>query len=424
MRRNLTSWAIPTATFAVLCVFVGMWRDRVPMSDSWDIGRFLSLHDRGQLGVGDFWKPFNGHRILLPRLVLYGLARATHWNLAFEVATSLAIAFATFLLLVHLIRFSIADARHQAIAMAATSIVMFSPLAWENWVWGWDIEWFLANFGFVLALAALTAMPGLNHRDRFALAVCGGLVATLSLANGTLMWFACAPVFFIRRDWRRYAYVWIGCSIVMLGIYAIGYDGANDSGAVLETPRRFAGFAVNFVLRPLSYQGRFPVLAFVVLVAAFIAVVRVATREPGRVSNESLPWLVMVAFGVLTAFLTAVARARVLGATQANQSRYTTAASLVVIGVLMLLTRTLERAPTNSIRASAIAVMLAVMVLVGVNYVGGIKSMEVHYHGAMQRTRRCVEAARTVHDPCVSATHLQPMWRYVEYVRRHHLAGL
>jgi hypothetical protein len=162
----------------------------------------------------------------------------------------------------------------------------------------------------------------------------------------------------------------------------------------------------------------------VVLVFAFAAVARVALRGSGHISNETLPWLVLIAFGVLTAFLTAVARARVLGATQANLSRYTTASSLLVVGVVMLLLRAVERGETPSLRAPAIAGIAAVMALVGLNFLEGIKDMETHYREEMLPTLRCAENAATVHDPCVNKTFLPPAWPYVKFVREHDLAGL
>ena len=57
----------------------------IPYWDQWDgICPLFEKLASGQLGIADFFVQQNEHRIFFPRLLMYSLARLTHWNIRSE----------------------------------------------------------------------------------------------------------------------------------------------------------------------------------------------------------------------------------------------------------------------------------------------------------------------------------------------------
>ena len=83
----------PVLTFLVLALpalWVGwlIYRYGVdtPWLDEWDSTRLLlEKMQAGTLGLADFFAFHNEHRIFFPRLLTFGLAKFTHWNVRVEL---------------------------------------------------------------------------------------------------------------------------------------------------------------------------------------------------------------------------------------------------------------------------------------------------------------------------------------------------
>src|ERR1700687_4454636 len=83
----------------LVAVYVARYKLGLPYFDGWALVPDIQKMFTHQLTWPDLWRPHNEHRILLPRLVLLGLARLTGWDDGYEVAANLGLAAAACLAL-------------------------------------------------------------------------------------------------------------------------------------------------------------------------------------------------------------------------------------------------------------------------------------------------------------------------------------
>jgi hypothetical protein len=74
---------------------------------------------------------------------MISLAVLTGWDTRYEVATNVILAVASFALLWLLLRRTFAHRTVLAVAAFVVSVIVFSPSQYENWLRGWQIQWFL-----------------------------------------------------------------------------------------------------------------------------------------------------------------------------------------------------------------------------------------------------------------------------------------
>lgn len=415
------------APFIVLGALVARFHDTVPMYDEWAMVPFFQHRDAGTLGLGEFWQQQADHRIVLPRLIIFGLGVMTDWNVRYEVTVSLAIAAATFPLLLHLINRYFADREASTRAGVVASLIVFSPLAWENWLWGFQIAFFLDVFGLVLAVAALTGLPRLRPRTRFALAVAGAGLASLSLSPGLLVWVVCLPAFVVVREWRRWAIPWTVLGIAAVSIYLVGYDDVRDASgfAFLDSPSGFVRYWVTYLSRPITFGTSAVVVTSLLLGVITVGVARHVWRGRRAAIEHNLPWLVLMLYVVVAAAGTAVGRAG-LGAAQASSSRYTTVSNLFLLSVVMMLLGVPRSSTQRRARGAARVAVGLLTALVAVNYVDGVRQMERHYSEHVVVADACARAATGPDDPCLPSMHPSPaeVWPLLEFLREENLSGL
>jgi hypothetical protein len=98
--------------------------------------------------------------------VLLANAYLTHWNTISETLIGLFFPTITALLLVFMVRDVI---RQEWLAIAAAgpiSLWFFSPVQWEYWLWGWQVEWFMCVTGSIFSIYALARSLHSSSRRR------------------------------------------------------------------------------------------------------------------------------------------------------------------------------------------------------------------------------------------------------------------
>jgi hypothetical protein len=178
--------AIPLILILILILKYAV---NVPFGDDWAMVPLFKHIDTGSLTFGDLWAQHNEHRILFPRLVILALAYTTHWHLGVEMLTSTAISLFSIIMIVFIIWKTINNKVIATITTILSSAWFYSTAQWENWLWGWQIEWFMCVAAFLGATALLATSSGKNQsRFKYLLVFLFGVVATLSLGSGVLVW--------------------------------------------------------------------------------------------------------------------------------------------------------------------------------------------------------------------------------------------
>lgn len=308
----------------------------VPVWDQWELVPLLEKLDGGELGMADLWKQHNEHRLVAPLALMVSLAALTGWNIHCEFAASFLFACGTFALLASMLRTTFGG-RAPAWLLAAFSLVVFSLSQHENWLWGWQVQWFMTLFGSVLATWSLQRWPG---RARGVLvAMLGALLASLSLSSGLLVWVAVLPLVALPHPRRT---LWLACwcaaATAFLAAYLDGFEtppGHPPWSASLSAPFELLRYVSTYLGLPLgAFDPAFAPLAGVGILCCFAyATARLVASGPAAL-ERLLPWATLALLALLSALATGVGRVG-LGVQQALSSRYATIANLLLLAALV-----------------------------------------------------------------------------------------
>jgi hypothetical protein len=156
----------------------------VPYMDEWDVvgGLLLIPSAHGDLRARDFLQPQNEHRIILTRLLAYGIAVLDRqWDPLLEMTVNAAIHAALCSWLVLFARRLVTGVRF-VVAAVGLSLLFILPFGWENTLQGLQSQYYLLLWGAVgMFLLCVPAAP-LGARWWAGLAV--GIAGLGTVASG------------------------------------------------------------------------------------------------------------------------------------------------------------------------------------------------------------------------------------------------
>jgi hypothetical protein len=441
--RYVSVAAAAAPALLIIALVVHYWTN-VPFWDEWDLVTIISAYHHGTLGFADFYAQHNEHRILIPNLVMFVLVQASGWDTRWEMAFSLLVALVTFGLLALMLRRGLRTGWVLAVAVPLVSLVLFSPIQSENWMWGMQIAWFMMVLGVVGALCVLSIWKTPRSWKPMVVAVAAATLATYSLGSGMLVWVACLPVLLVDRRLRRWTPVWVVLGAVEIALYFTGYhtlSNQDDMAAIVRHPVAFGHYMSIYLARPLvpGFSPHKSELVtgglLLVLVAAFgyLAVRRRADLV------VALPWFCLAGYTVLAGTITASSRL-VFGIEQAVASRYTAMSNLFIVSTIAVVCIVLggawrgREAPARDggggrIAARSVPVLSAVvLVLIGAmaltNYWPGFKHLRQEGL-ARKEALACAQHAAGPDDPCLVKLYpdTKVAWDRVQYLRSIHMGG-
>jgi hypothetical protein len=373
----------------------------VPVLDQWALAYDFQQFFDGAWSVDYLVRSHNGHRLLVPRLVLIPLAAWSGWNIRLELALNLALGLASFGLVLATLRPAVQRWRGPAGAtlLLLASTACFSLTQYENWLWGIMMHVFLTAFAVAVALRCLSAEPlRLRHWLGAALA---GLVATLSHAAGLLFWWVAGIPLVLGARSRRQAVARAAAALTLAGVLSMLYvaprpfdAGAGLPASPLAQPAALIHFALTYLgaaaasfagsPAPPRDSGGGAAVGLLGLVTFLALGIQELRRDPRP------PWLrFLVAFGAFsigTAVLAGVGRSPSGGAA-AFASRYTTLALPLWLAVATLLARRTSAVVGASPTARRWAGAGLLLLLAGI-----VASSMVHLGSFRARTRPLVPA--------------------------------
>ena len=216
-----------------------------PYLDEWDrdfAGMYIKAVQH-QLTFADLAAQHNEHRILIPRLILLILTLCTHWNPIADMIVQWLIVCATSLGVVWLLRRTISsetnDGRGGILPQVALlwflcNLLIFTPAAAENWLWGIGI---VNVMPMALTIAAMVVVMSRLHpwtRTIFGATLAG--LATFSSGNGLLAWPMVIAIFawplskqrLTEKKWQLLA--WSLFCARWIGLYFFHYHLPPDRG--------------------------------------------------------------------------------------------------------------------------------------------------------------------------------------------------
>jgi hypothetical protein len=339
----------------------------VPFWDEWGLVPRLDHLYSGTLSVADFWGQHNEHRPLFPVVVMLALARLSGWNTGWEVAVNIVLGVAIFgVFCVYLLTAWRAHGGAPLWLLPVISALVFSPVQWENWTWGWELLAFMSVLASVLG--AYFVASG-QRRGAFAGALACGVVTTYSWGSGLLYWVAQPPgVWFgggARRTFRLA--IWTVVAAVTIATYFYDFHRPPMPSMLLNFTSlaavwQLARYWLAYLGAPIAWTSLPTAIAVGALAVATFTALAIHLRHRRAEPVFLFPFTVgLQVFG--TAAVTALARAW-MGVDQAMSSRYTTVTIPLWCAIVCLfaLWRTTWRPGVSSrVFTVAAAGLLAVM---------------------------------------------------------------
>lgn len=310
----------------------------IPIYDQWTFIPLFSRLYTGHLTFSDLFAPYNGHRIIVPRLIMLGVGALTHYNNLVEMYLSwvatlaiLAVLYASWS------RFT---------TNSVLAIWLFVPVAWlvyglrqyENIINGWNLQIYLVVLFVLLSLyfLILKEVRPLN----VTLSIVFAILSSFCYANGLLIWPAGLLAIWLTRGClksRRFA-AWsiAGGLTLLIYIWRFGRSSFGpDPLFSIHHPETAASFFASAVGAPYAVtSGR--AVAFGLLIIASIGVATYTTRFTTLRNPPGLFSLSLVLFSMLSDGMLTFGRSS-LGLEQAMASRYVTFSYPAVLGVYFLL---------------------------------------------------------------------------------------
>jgi hypothetical protein len=298
-------------------------------SDQWEaILPAMAKNVNHSLQFSDLWALHYEHRPFIPRCLMVALAGLTDWNIRVESWVQFALA-ASVLWNINCIR---EKTRQSLWLMPFASLLIFSPLGWENWLLGWQIHFWMPVACWVAAVRVTLAE---NYNLAFFGSLVLGTIATYSIASGMFIWPVLTVLLWQRTpkdqwgDVALYAVVWM----IVVAAYFVPwnprpYEGGTGFNDVLARPvaaaLHFLAYLGNPFCHGLRAEREF-VLSRVVG-AGLLLMFLVSLRK------KQLPWVSLGVVVLLCAAATTLGRLN----HEHVQSRYVPFAALFAVATIFM----------------------------------------------------------------------------------------
>ena len=299
--------------------------------DEWDSIDFFDRLRQGTVTFHDFIRQHNEHRILFPRLVFaldLALSEARNTiNLA-----SILVCQALHVLLFHrLISIGAQDRLLKWTLTSFVTLMLFSIVQKENFVWAFQIQFVGVFLFFTLAASMLSAAQapsaGGTRWPSIAAGFFFGAGAALVMSNGVAALLCIAFVFAAARLFNRLTAAIALCGLVLLVCYAATFTpnpGHTPLGFAAQHPLIFIQYVSTYlgcVFAPLGLKVAFGA-GLLGVTGTAVALLALFTGRLER-NRTNLTLVAILVFVGLTAALTAIGRSS-FGLEQAASSRYAT----------------------------------------------------------------------------------------------------
>jgi hypothetical protein len=403
----------------------------VPHWDQWDTPAIQIIDfAKGTLSFGDLLSQHNEARPLFPRLLFIALAQLGGWHVKREMFVTLALAGLVSIGLFRLSRQTVAASTVSTLGLwAVTNWLLFSPSQWDNWFWGFQVATLVPIACILASLLILNQSWSLWGK----LLSCGTLatIGSFSFANGLLAWIVLFPAI-IAAAWGKPRQWWLPMGWILWAIavgllYFYNYESPKGLPSMVETlqhPVNVTAFFFVYLGSPFGFGDRYAAALFGGLLLCGFGIFLGYSLRQWRVHKnrgflrQSLPWLVISSYTILSGLLTTAGRAS-FGLQVALAPKYITFSTFLPIaliyGLALIAPRHLPRWK-NSKSLKRFGIGLAGLFLAGylLTYAYGMRGLMANYQTRLFAKSCLMLINVTQETDCVEAHNaLYPVRMYV-----------
>ena len=302
----------------------------VPTLDDWAMAPLIVKTHTGQLKWADIFEQQQEARTVLPNLIFI-LSAGSEWNVRDQMLVSVISCWLTAAGLFVLLLRSALHVGAIAFCFWLMVLAVFSPAAYELWIFASGFPSFLPGLFLVTALVLAGSRCSVGWK--FAGCAVLATASTFTLAHGMLLWALSFPaLLFAQRPgrWRSWLGLWLAIAAVCVAAYFWGYQKAPSLPrfAPPASPLEYINFFLQFLGGGLAYatKGELTlaarIFAIVELTLFGAALLYAARRFRDReLIGKFVPWVALAFYSLASAALATLGRVE-FGATYALASRY------------------------------------------------------------------------------------------------------
>jgi hypothetical protein len=315
--------------------------------DEWEpdiAGLFVKAHHH-QITLADLFAQHNEHRILVPRLLLLATNPLTHWNDFAVLTMEWGVIAATSLIFLYLIYRTRNGLSAGSLSIwFLCNVLIFTPVQYENLLWGMGLANVLPTFFIMLAIAM--AISRFAVGVRLIVCIILAMAATYSSGNGILAWLLVGILLIgysqpggMRRR-RLVAAVWILACALTAAIYFYSYvrPAGNGQDSISSNLADISLYTISFLGGPFAHGVEITASAAAyaagsIMLALYLAAFVFFFLD--RFRQRMLPWLMVGGYAILSALIAARFRAG-SGIAESLVSRYSTYAVYLPVALVNL----------------------------------------------------------------------------------------
>jgi hypothetical protein len=337
-RITLTLLLIIPAVIALLYIF--LFGRTVLFWDEWVMVPVIDQFLNGNIPWQVLFGQVNEHVMVFPKLAIVGIALITGYNTVAEMYSSwIMLVLITLLVLTLYIRY-LGKTRNSLLLFIPVAWLLWSLRQWENFLFGFQLNFFLCILGFVIAVVLLDRSEDISLS--FIGALGGAVVTSFSILNGLLIWPIGILQILLQRKGKKMLISWVVSSLVISSLYFLTWTRSDNLPAMTFFSNDPAGaikYFFAFVGSPVSSGPWAEILiVYSVLAGFFITLFTIAgivLTVKHNLIKENSPWIALMLFSLGTALMTTIGRGG-LGIAQALSSRYVTFTIPGIIGLYLL----------------------------------------------------------------------------------------
>ncbi len=369
----------PIKLLAILpAVILGwlVWRYGVnlPVWDEWDTPGLVIVQSAKNQMTWDLWiSQHNESRKLFPRLLFVPLASLTNWNIKYEMLVTFLLACSISFSVYHLSKITLNSSPRKRMAyLFLANLLIFSPMQWDNWLWGLQAITFVPIASITISLAIIFSQNPLLLK--FLCSALLATIATFSFANGMLCWVIIFPslIWISRKSTRKVSWViagWLFLFSSNLAVYFHDYVKPKGTPSFLEVfvnPIRTVAYFLSFIGSPLGFHdlSSNQIIGFITIVVFGLSCFYfLGTKQNRQLLGRAFPWISIGIYTIISGILTTAGRVG-FGLEQSLSSRYITFSTYGILSSIYLLAIIAENLKNKDLNLSSFEKVIQKVIIV------------------------------------------------------------
>jgi hypothetical protein len=413
---------------AVILGFL-LWKYGVdcPFWDEWVTpGSTLVQFNLGQLSWEHLFSQHNESRKFFPRLLFIYLSRFTNWNTQYGMLISFSLSCLTTFNLYYLSKHTLKSSDGYRLAcLTLASMLIFSPMQRENWLWGLQMITFIPIATITSALVIIYAVNPIAIK--LSIGAVLATFATFSFANGIISWVVIFPALYLVASKNRRSLIWITAGWLLLfslnvAVYFHDYHRPGHHPSImvaLTQPFKAIAYYLSFLGSPLAVRQLIlsQILGIVIcLLIASICWYLLKINQNKLLIYRLVPWLSILSYTLISAALTTAGRLG-FGIEQSLESRYVTFSTYGLVALIYLIAiinqevnhqpEAIERNYRQIINLMVKISIVALLLLYPFNFISGIRAFNVT-HQERLFGKSCLSLINVVPDRACIERYIYP----------------